>query len=346
MNITYSFIIPVYNRPIEIKELLESMKELSFSSSFEVVIVEDGSSDPSEDIVEQFTEDLNISYYKKPNSGPGDSRNFGMKKAKGNYFLILDSDVILPPYYLTEVDKALKKHFVHCFGGPDAAHGDFSPVQKAINYSMTSLLTTGGIRGGKSQVGKFQPRSFNMGLSKEAFEASGGFGRIHPGEDPDLALRLRKDGFDTALFPEAYVYHKRRIDWNKFYQQVYKFGLVRPILNKWHPGTAKITFWFPTVFSAGAIASIFMLLLGWPFLFNLYLLYLLTVFVHSLILNTSVRIAAYSVWAVLVQFFGYGLGFCRSTCYLRFFNEAPEKRFPSLFFQNGKKTEDLNQEPV
>ena len=346
MEITYSFIIPVYNRPTEIKELLESMQELKFDAPFEVVIVEDGSTDSSEDIVEKFSKMLNISYYRKPNSGPGDSRNFGMKRAKGNYFLILDSDVILPPYYLAEIDKALKKKFVNCFGGPDAAHGDFSTVQKAINYSMTSVLTTGGIRGGKKMVGKFQPRSFNMGLSKAAFEASGGFGRIHPGEDPDLALRLQKSGCETNLLPEAYVYHKRRIDWKKFFQQVYKFGLVRPILNKWHPESAKITFWFPTVFSAGFILSIILLMMGWPLLFSLYLLYFFVIFLHSLVLNTSLEIALYSVWAALVQFFGYGLGFCRSTCYLRFFNEAPEKRFPKLFFQNGKKTEDHHQEPV
>src|SRR5690606_21904065 len=160
------------------------------------------------------------------NTGPGDSRNFGMKNARGNYFLILDSDVILPSQYLKEVDKALRKEFVHCFGGPDAAHSNFTPIQKAINYSMTSMLTTGGIRGRKQMIGKFQPRSFNMGISKEAFEASGGFGKIHPGEDPDLALRLQKSGFDTMLFPKAFVYHKRRIDWDNFYDQVYKFGLV------------------------------------------------------------------------------------------------------------------------
>lgn len=346
MEITYSFVIPVFNRPVEIKELLESMQQLKFDKPFEVVIVEDGSTNTSKDIIEGFSEVLNISYFQKPNSGPGDSRNYGMKRAKGNYFLILDSDVILPPYYLSQVDKELQKQFVHCFGGPDAAHGNFSPVQKAINYSMTSLLTTGGIRGGKKMVGKFQPRSFNMGLSKEAFEASGGFGRIHPGEDPDLALRLRKKNYETRLFPEAYVYHKRRIDWSKFYQQVYKFGLVRPILNKWHPDSAKPTFWFPSLFITGFLLSVILLLFGIIELFFIFCLYFAVIFVHSLIQNTSVEIAVYSVWATIVQFLGYGFGFCQSTYYIRILNEAPEKRFPKLFFQDAKKTEGLNENTV
>lgn len=166
----------------------------------------------------------------------------------GDYYIILDSDCILPPGYLKAVDDSLGKEFVHCFGGPDAAHESFSVVQKAINYAMTSFLTTGGIRGNKKSVGKFQPRSFNMGISKEAFEATNGFGFIHPGEDPDLTFRIWKEGYQTKLIPEAYVFHKRRIDWKKFFTQVHKFGKVRPILNKWHPATAKITYWFPTMF--------------------------------------------------------------------------------------------------
>ncbi|WP_029037454.1 glycosyltransferase [Salinimicrobium xinjiangense] len=338
MELSYSFIIPVYNRPDEIRELLESMLSLDFSGSFEVVIVEDGSTITSEAVVEEFSGKLNISYFRKTNSGPGDSRNFGMRKARGNYFLILDSDVILPPLYLAEVDKELRKQFVHCFGGPDAAHEGFSDLQKAINYTMTSFLTTGGIRGGKKMVGKFQPRSFNMGLSKEAFLVSGGFGSIHPGEDPDLALRLQKGDFETRLFPEAFVYHKRRIDWKKFSLQVRKFGLVRPILNRWHPESAKITFWFPTLFMIGFIIALVFALFGWYWLLYAYGLYFLLLFFHSLYLNRSLKIAFLSVVAAIVQFFGYGFGFCKSTCYLRFMNAPPEKLFPELFFKNAQKT--------
>ena len=190
MNTFFSIVVPVFNRPEEVRELLESLQKQDFQEDFEVVMVEDGSSESSEGIVEKFQDKLNISYYYKENSGPGDSRNFGMQKAQGNYFIILDSDCILPKQYLSEVDKELKKEFVHCFGGPDAADASFTIIQKAINYVMTSFLTTGGIRGGKKAVGKFQPRSFNMGISREAFEKAGGFGRIHPGEDPDLTFRI------------------------------------------------------------------------------------------------------------------------------------------------------------
>ncbi len=335
MELSFSFVIPVYNRPAEIKELLESMLHLNYDKPFEVVIVEDGSTISSEEVVKEYEGHLKISYFKKPNSGPGDSRNFGMRKAAGNYFLILDSDVILPPQYLAEVEEELLKDFTHCFGGPDAAHEGFSDLQKAINYAMTSFLTTGGIRGGKKMLGKFQPRSFNMGLSKEAFEASGGFGRIHPGEDPDLALRLQKGHFSTRLFPEAFVYHKRRIDWNKFYLQVKKFGMVRPILNKWHPESAKITYWFPTLFSLGLITAVIFAIFGWNWLLWLYVAYFLVLFLHSLYLNKDLKIAVLSVAAALIQFLGYGFGYCKSTCYLRVLNKDPEERFPKLFFKHA-----------
>src|SRR5690606_5455481 len=213
MDIKYSFIIPVFNRPQEVKELLESFIELKFQNYFEIVLVEDGSTESSEKVIDEFSEMLSISYYYKQNSGPGDSRNFGMKRAKGNYFIILDSDCLLPPHYLNTVDSFLNKKYYHCFGGADAAHISFTPLQKAINYAMTSFFTTGGIRGNKTAVNHFEPRSFNMGLSKEAFEKTGGFAKIHPGEDPDLSQRILKAGYETIFLPDAFVYHKRRISW-------------------------------------------------------------------------------------------------------------------------------------
>lgn len=336
MDLNYSFVIPIYNRPEELRELLESMQQLDFESPYEIVIVEDGSSRSSKKVVEDFSQSLNISYYPTSNTGPGDSRNFGMRNARGNYFLILDSDVILPPDYLKEVDRELKEKFVDCFGGPDAAHENFTNTQKAINYSLTSSLTTGGIRGGQKMLGKFQPRSFNMGISKAAFEASGGFGIIHPGEDPDLALRLQEAGFETQLFPKAFVYHKRRIDWEKFYEQVYKFGLARPILIKWHPHSGKITYWFPIVFSLGLFFAIFLLIfdIEWPV--YIFLAYFFVIFLHSSVENKSLGIGLLSTWTSLIQFLGYALGFARATYYIRFMKEDPEQRFPMLFFKNDK----------
>ena len=334
MLLEYSFIIPVFNRPDEIRELLVSLKELDFNSSFEIVIVEDGSTISSEEIIKDFEDSLNISYYYKENTGPGDSRNYGMKLAKGNYFLILDSDVILPPNYLQEVDSFLTSNYYDCFGGPDSAHESFTDLQKAINYSMTSLLTTGGIRGNKQAVNKFQPRSFNMGLSKKAFLESGGFGLIHPGEDPDLALRLLKVGFQTILIPNAVVFHKRRIDWNKFYTQVNKFGMVRPILNSWHPESAKITFWFPSLFIAGFVFALIIWLLGTSFLIWLYLLYFLIIGIDAGIKNKSVYIGIAAIIATFIQFLGYGVGYLNSIWKLKFLKMQPQEAFPKLFFTN------------
>lgn len=329
----FSFIIPVYNRPDEIEELLQSLSALVYDNIFEVVVVEDGSTLNCTSIIEKFTSKLNISYFYKENSGPGASRNFGMQMAKGNYFLILDSDCILPKNYLQEVSKSLKKEFVDCFGGPDKALDSFSDVQKAINFAMTSFLTTGGIRGGSEKLNKFQPRSFNMGLSKKAFEDSKGFGNIHPGEDPDLSIRLWKMGYKTKLIKEAFVYHKRRIDWNKFKIQVNKFGKARPILNKWYPEYSKITYWFPTLFCIGFIISFLFFIVKIPIFFIVYLLYFITLFLLSLIENKSMKIASYSVIAALYQFYFYGKGFLFSYVNIFIFNKKPQEAHPELFFK-------------
>lgn len=333
MDLSFSFIVPVFNRPNEIKELLDSLLQQTYTKPFEVVIVEDGSTLSSGDVVSGYADRLTVSYYTKPNSGPGDSRNYGMRSAKGNYFIILDSDCILPPTYLEVAENSLEKSFAHCYGGPDAASESFSTVQKAINYAMTSFWTTGGIRGGKQSVNKFQPRSFNMGLSKAAFEQVGGFGNIHPGEDPDLTIRLWKQGYDTKLITEAYVYHKRRINWGKFYVQVYKFGMVRPILNKWHPHTAKITYWFPTLFSIGLLLATTASLLGilWPL--TVYAVYFLLLFMDASVKVKNGKVALFALFATLIQFFGYGYGFLKSTLSILFSTSEPEDIFPKLFFK-------------
>ncbi|MCM8570645.1 glycosyltransferase [Gramella jeungdoensis] len=335
MQPEYSFIVPVYNRPEEIRELLESMQKLISPVPFEVVIVEDGSDLSSEEVVKQYSGKLDIAYYYKHNSGPGDSRNYGMKKAKADYFLILDSDVILPEDYLQQVHEFLSSNPCDCFGGPDAAHSSFSDVQKAIDYSMTSFFTTGGIRGGRKGVNEFQPRSFNMGISRKAFESSDGFGQIHPGEDPDLSLRLKKDGFRICLIPDAKVFHKRRIDWNKFYVQVKKFGLVRPILNKWHPGSAKITYWFPSLFILGLLFAVAMAAAGELFYIGIYLIYFLIIGIDAALKYKSIYIGILAIRAVIVQFSGYGFGFLNSTIKLQIMNRQPQKEFPQLFFKKN-----------
>lgn len=340
MQLSYSFIIPVYNRPDEIAELLASFSALQTSLAYEIVIIEDGSTISCKTEIEKHPH-LNITYLSKPNSGPGSSRNYGMERAKGNYFIILDSDCILPPEYVEMMHKKLQENYVDCFGGPDAAHPDFSNLQKAISYSMTSFLTTGGIRGGGEDTGKFQPRSFNMGLSRKAFEASGGFSDIHPGEDPDLVLRLWSMGFKTALISEAYVYHKRRISWKKFYTQVHKFGLVRPILNTWHPASAKITYWFPTLFVLGFLFSLILAVFGGPLFLFLVETYLVVIAVHSTIKNQSLIIGFMSVIATLVQFYGYGTGFLSATISVKWLGQLPRKRYPHLFFSTLEEQSKL-----
>ena len=329
----FSLIIPVYNRPDEVDELLESLAQQDYTGNFEVVIIEDGSSLRCDDVVRKYAGKLHLSYCFKENSGPGDSRNYGMRKAKGDYFIIFDSDCIIPPNYLTEVSKALTANYVDCFGGPDKALDSFSDIQKAINFAMTSFLTTGGIRGGSEKIDKFQPRSFNMGLSRKAFEASNGFGNIHPGEDPDLSIRLWNLGFETRLFSKAFVYHKRRIDWEKFTVQVNKFGKARPILNSWYPEHSKLTFFFPTVFMIGLFFAVVLLLFNFDLLLQLYFVYFLALFLVSTYQNKSFKIGILSIKAVWKQFYGYGTGFLESFIKIIILNQKPEEAFPELFFK-------------
>ncbi len=335
----FSIIIPVYNRPDEINELLESLLQSSYKGEYEIVIVEDGSTIACEEVVAKYSNSLNISYYFKSNSGPGDSRNYGMKKAKGDYFIIFDSDCIIPDHYLSEVEKELNSNYVDCFGGPDKALKSFSNIQKAINFAMTSFLTTGGIRGGSEKISKFQPRSFNMGISKKAFLDSNGFGNIHPGEDPDLSIRLWKLGYETRLFSSAFVYHKRRIDWEKFSVQVSKFGKARPILNLWYPEYSKVTFWFPTIFVLGLIISFVLLFALFDWALKLYFLYFLLIFIVSSFQNRNPVIGLLSIVAVWKQFFGYGFGFIESIFKIFFLRQQPQIAFPELFFKVNSNSE-------
>ena len=312
MNLSFSIIVPVYNRPKEIDELLYSLTKQDFGDDYEVLIVEDGSDISSEDIIKKYASNLHLKYYYKENSGAGMSRNFGMERATGNYFIILDSDVILPTTYLSSVKNALLHNFTDAFGGPDKAHESFTPLQKAINYSMTSVFTTGGIRGKKKSVGKFQPRSFNMGISKEAFEKTKGFNHYKVGEDIDLSFRLWNEGYDTQLIAEAYVYHKRRTSIKQFFKQTFSFGTARPELNRRFPSTKKITYWFPSLFIVGLDIFLVLALFGyWQFLLC-YVAYFVVLFLDSLLQNKSFKVAYLSIVTTLTQFYGYGLGFLKS----------------------------------
>jgi glycosyltransferase involved in cell wall biosynthesis len=329
----YSFIIPVYNRPAEVDELLKSLKDLEGHYKFEVIIVEDGSTHSSKEVVDRYTNYFSVNYYFKPNTGPGDSRNFGMKRAKGDYFIILDSDCILPPNYLVEVGTFLKGNKVDFFGGPDAAHFSFTSLQKAINFAMTSFLTTGGVRGRKEQAKDFQPRSFNMGISKRAFEASGGFGNIHPGEDPDLTIRLWNMGFKSVFIEGAFVYHKRRVSWAQFYKQVFKFGLVRPILNFRYPRYSSLSYWFPSFFTIGLLLAIVLFIFGIDMALWCYGIYFLLVFISAAFKERSLIIGMMAIYAVIIQFLGYGIGFLRSYVAIFILKKEASLLFPGIFLK-------------
>jgi len=307
-KVKISFIIPVYNRPGETEELLQSLSRQT-DRNFEVIIVEDGSAESSEAVVEKYRELLDISYFYKDNSGPGASRNFGCEKAKGEYMIFLDSDCVLPEGYFRIVRDRLKQDYTDAFGGPDRAHKDFSSFQKAINFSMTSFFTTGGIRGGNEKMEKFHPRSFNMGISKKVFDATGGFSALRFGEDVDLSIRILEQGFSTQLIREAFVYHKRRSTLRQFFKQVYNSGIARINLQKRHPGTLKVVHMAPALFTIGFLVLLLLsVLVSWYFIIPV-ICHILLLFTSAAIMNKSLSIAVLGVLTSYVQLFAYGTGF-------------------------------------
>ena len=321
----YSIIVPVYNRPNEVDELLQSLCQQTVKD-FEVLIIEDGSIKTCKDVCDKYANILVLHYHAKENSGPGQSRNYGAKRAKGEYVIILDSDVVLPNTYIEAIDKSLTSEII-AFGGPDAAHPSFTPIQKAISYSMTSFFTTGGIRGGKAKLDKFYPRSFNMGIRRDVYLQLGGFTKMRFGEDIDFSYRIVEAGYRPQLFPEAWVWHKRRTDFHKFFRQVYNSGIARINLEKRHPGTMKFVHLLPTVFTVGVIGLILISAVGRALMHYIdrdqfywmcfapwipIVLYSLLIVIDSSIKNRSLKVGFLSIPAAFVQLMGYGLGFIES----------------------------------
>lgn len=305
----------MYNRPAEVRDLLESLTTQT-RKDFEVIIIEDGSSVSSEDVVNEYAKKLPIRYYVKPNSGPGPTRNFGFAHAGGDYFVLFDSDCILPPNYFEAVDQALITEDLDAWGGPDRAHEKFTAVQRAMAYTMSSFLTTGGIRGGKKRIGWFQPRSFNMGMSKAVFEKTQGFAFDRFAEDIELSIRMKKAGFRTGLIPDAFVFHKRRSTFVQFFKQVFNFGKGRALIGRVHPEEVKFTHWFPAVFLLGTLALPLLYFAGgllFPIGSTLLILYLALIFAHSLYTNRHAGVAGLSIISALLQLWGYGSGFLIET---------------------------------
>ena len=307
----YSIIVPVYNRPDEVDELLESLTKQTIKD-FEVIIVEDGSIKSCKDVCEKYANILDLHYYAKENSGPGQSRNYGAERSNGEWLIILDSDVVLPEGYLEAVEKSLASSTsIEAWGGPDAAHPSFTPVQKAISYSMTSFFTTGGIRGGKAKLDKFYPRSFNMGIRRDVYLKLEGFTKMRFGEDIDFSYRIVEAGYMPRLFPEAWVWHKRRTDFRKFFRQVYNSGIARINLEKRHPGTMKLVHLLPTVFTLGVIGLLLITLI-FTYACVPIILYSAIIFIDSSIKNKSLWVGLLSIPAAFVQLMGYGFGFIES----------------------------------
>ena len=306
---SFSIIVPVYNRPAEVKELVESLANQS-DKDFELVIVEDGSTIPCKEICEKNSQNLDIKYFHKSNEGRSIARNYGMERADGDFFIFVDSDCILPSDYIEKLKKSLKENPTDCFGGPDAAHESFSDVQKAINFSMTSFFTTGGIRGGKKSLEKFTPRTFNMGFSKNVYDKVGGFREMFS-EDIDMSTRIKNAGFKVVLYPEVAVYHKRRVDFKKFWRQVHVFGMSRITLQLLYPGSMKLVHWLPALFVIFGLGLVIASFFNYWFLIPL-VVYFVILLIAALISTKSPKIALLALPASAIQLGGYGTGFIRA----------------------------------
>ncbi|MGE0771471.1 MAG: glycosyltransferase family 2 protein, partial [Cyclobacteriaceae bacterium] len=309
----YSVVIPVYNRPEEVNELLASLVRQTYQN-FEVILVEDGSSVTSQSVFETYAEKLDIKYYFKPNTGPGPSRNFGFEKARGDYFVVFDSDCVIPSTYFQAVEQFMANSKLDAWGGPDRGHENFTPLQQAMGYTMSSFLTTGGIRGGKKKLTWFQPRSFNMGISRAVYETLGGFKLDRYAEDIEFAIRMRKAGFKAELISEAFVYHKRRTSLKEFFRQVRNFGKGRAIVGRLHPSEIKIAHWLPFLFTLGLFAAMVMAFVLPPIgliMLAVYGLYTFVLAVDAFGKLRSWPAALFAVPSAYVQLIGYGVGFLK-----------------------------------
>ena len=306
----YSIIIPVYNRPGEADELLQSLARQEYKN-FEVLIVEDGSDIPCREVAERYAGLMDIRYYAQPNAGPGQARNNGAAHAKGEYLIILDSDCLLPPGYLSAVEEELQREPCDAFGGPDKAHSSFTPTQKAINYAMTSFFTTGGIRGGKRKMDRFYPRSFNMGIRAEVYRELGGFSSMRFGEDIDFSIRILQAGHSSRLFPGAWVYHKRRANLRQFFKQVHNSGIARINLYKKYPSSLKAVHTLPALFTAGS-ALLIAAAPACPWALSPLLLFAAVIFADAARKERSARTGILAVVAACCQLWGYGSGFLRA----------------------------------
>lgn len=304
-----SIIVPVYNRPDEVAELLESAARQT-DTDFELILVEDGSTVPCRDIADMYAGKIAIQYFFRPNEGRSPARNYGMTRANGDFFIFVDSDCVLPPDYIANVKKTMRTTPADCFGGPDAAHESFSDLQKAISFAMTSFLTTGGIRGGKRSLEKFVPRTFNMGFSRRVWQTVGGFREMFS-EDIDMSTRIRNAGFSIALYADAPVYHKRRVTFKKFWRQVHVFGMSRITLHLLYPGSMKAVHTLPALFVIGSI-SIIIAAIFCPWLLIIPAIYIAVLFISAIISLHSLKRAVMAVFASMVQLYGYGTGFIRA----------------------------------
>jgi glycosyltransferase involved in cell wall biosynthesis len=339
----YSLIIPSFNRAEEVDVLLASLSKLDFSADrFEVIIADDGSTDNTESIVDSYKKRIvfPLYYYTQKNQGPGAARNLGMKNAKGDFFIFVDSDVSVPCYWLTNIDTALNKEKADAFGGPDTFLDDFPALLKAINYSMTSFITTGGLRGKKGKkLAKYYPRSFNMGLSRDLWKQIGGFGSLRHGQDIEFSNRIIRSGAHVIFVDNAEVFHKRRTNLKRFYKQVFNWGVARINLYKIDKSMLEPLHLMPAIVTF-CVAMIIILAFIFEFFTRLALaglvigvIILIICMIDSIKIYKSIIPALYLPLVMPAQIIGYGLGFIYNFIRRVIFNKEEKVGFKKHYYK-------------
>ncbi len=339
-DIFISVITPSYNRASELEHLMRSISAQSIDHNlFELIISDDGSTDDTEALINSWQEkaSFSIKYISQENKGPGAARNHGLEKSIGELILFIDSDCEAHPKWIeTIVDEYHKSEFDAC-GGPDGGKKDFTLLQKAIDYSMTSFFTTGGMRGhSEKMISKFYPRTHNMGVKRDKYEAVGGFGNLRHGQDIEFSHRIRTSGGKIRFIKNALVYHRRRTSLRQFIKQVFNWGVARINLGKIDTAMLEPVHFLP---SLSILLSLFIILiiyqLDWGIseIFLLFFSPLSIICLLGALNKKDLRVFPILLLVIPIQIFGYGLGFLQAYIRRFIFNEAELVGFKKNYYK-------------
>lgn len=223
-NPTFSVIIPTYERPAQLTKCLESITHLNYpKDKFEVIVVDDGSEDPPETIVEAYTEKLDIKLYTQINAGPAGARNTGSEKANGKFLAFTDDDCEPDPDWLNAFEKEFNKDPKIFLGGHTVNSLSDNPYstasQELINYLYSYYNAD------RNNASFFA--SNNIAVRADLFKKIGGFDVTTlraTAEDRELSDRWVYEGNKMTYTIDAIVFHSHAMSLRQFWRQHFNYG--------------------------------------------------------------------------------------------------------------------------